>query len=149
MSPSGPCFEVGPKGYFAFTADYSSTQTATTLGALGGFFEKTTVFDRDGRKWRATGIKVPFKKSWWRVLLANTVYNPRVSVTVEWQRPTEYRIEELKQAYSKAVDQDDDILTQFVEAPELKKKIAEAQTFDDLMGVYRWMGTEQPYEEKA
>ena len=149
MSPTGPCFEVGPKGYFAFIPEFSSVQTATTLGAIGGFFEKTTVFDRDGRKWRAAGIKAPFKKSWWSVLLANTVYNPRVSVTVEWRQPSDYRLDQLKEAYSKAVDQDDDILTQFVEASELKKKIAEARTFDSLVEVYRWMETEQPYEEEG
>jgi len=149
MTPAGPCFEVGPKGSFAFVPAFSSTQTATALGAIGGFFEKTTVFDRDGRKWRAAGIKAPFEKSWWRVLLANTIYNPRTTVSIEWQCPSEYRFEELKTAYSKAVDQDDDILTQFVEAPELKRKIAEVQTFDGLVEVYRWMETEQPYEEEA
>jgi hypothetical protein len=148
MSPQGPCFEVGPKGYFSFEPQFASTKVWTALGAFSGFVEKSTVFDRDGRKWQAKGLEAPFKKSWWRVILANTVYNPRVSVTTLWREPKPFDLEELKQAYSKAVDKDDDILTQFVEAAELKKKIAEAQSFDSLIEVYRWMETDHSYEEE-
>lgn len=106
MSPQGPCFEVGPKGYFSFHPQFASTRVGTTLGAFSGFVEKSVVFDRDGRKWQAKGAEAPIKKSWWRVVLANTVYNPRVSVTILWREPKPFDLEELKQAYSKAVDND-------------------------------------------
>jgi len=148
MSPQGSCFEVGPNGYFSFQAQFASAMIWTALGVFSGFVEKNTVFDRDGRKWQAKGAEAPFKKSWWRVLLANSVYNPRVSVTILWHEPKPFDLEELKQAYLKAVDKDDDILTQFVEAAELKKKIAEAQSFDSLIEVYRWMETDHSDEEE-
>ncbi|MEN9401680.1 MAG: hypothetical protein RL091_383, partial [Verrucomicrobiota bacterium] len=64
------------------------------------------------------------------------------------REPKSFDLEELKQAYSKAVDKDDDILTQFVEAAELKKRIAEVQSFDSLIEVYRWMETDHSYEEQ-
>jgi hypothetical protein len=51
-------------------------------GALCGVHEKMVVFDRSGRKWRAKGIEAPFKRTWWRLLLANTVYNPGGMVPV-------------------------------------------------------------------
>lgn len=79
-------------------------------------------------------------------MFANTVYNPRVSVTILWREPKPFDLEELKQAYSKAVD-NDDIIAQFVEAAELKKKIAGAHSFDTLIEVYRWMETDHSYEK--
>jgi len=138
IAPQGPCFEVGPEGYFSFKPQYESTITATTLGALGGFAEKCTIFDRDGRRWAAKRVVSPIQKSWWRILLANTVYNPRVTVTILWHQPASFDLEELKQAYLKAVQQDDDILTQFVAADELEKRITRAQSFDELIEVYKW-----------
>ncbi len=149
MTPEGPCFEVGPNGYFDFSLQYSSTKMWTALGAFSGFVEKSSVFDRDGRKWQTRAVKAPFEKSWWRVLLAHTVYNPRILVTVQWHAPRSYALDELKQAYLSAVDKDDDILTQFVEADELKKKIAAAQSFDSVIEVYRWMQTDHADEKTA
>jgi len=148
MTPTGPCFENSPDGSFSFNPGVSSSEIASTTAILGRFFEKRTLFDRDGNLWRVARVIAPFEKSWWRVLVSQ-VYSPSVPVTLEWQPPSSYPFEELKHAYAKAVDLDDDILTQFVEADELKQKIAEAQNFDDLVAVYDWMQTEQPYEDEA
>jgi len=149
MTPTGPCFLSGPKGYFSFEPSYSSQQTTTLLGAIGGFFDKSTVYDSQGHQWRAKGIESSYRRSWWTVLLANTVYNPRITVTVVWRVPKPYRLEDLKLIYSKAVDKDDDILTQFLEAEELQKRISEAQSFDELVAVYEWMKTDHTDEEAA
>jgi hypothetical protein len=48
--------------------------------------------------------------------------------------------------YSEAVDKDDDILTQFVEAKELKQRIASAKSFQELVEVYNWMKTDHTDE---
>ncbi len=142
MTPTGPCFVVGPRGYFSFEPSYSSRRTATLLGAIGGFFEKSTVYDSQGREWQAKGIESPYRRSWWTVLLANMGYNPRIAVSVLWRESKPYPLEELKIAYTKAVNKDDDILTQFVEADELKGRISQAQSFAELVEVYRWMETD-------
>ncbi len=55
----------------------------------------------------------------------------------------------LSPEFRDAVDKDDDILTQFVEANELKKRIAAAQSFDSLVEVYRWMQTDHADENAA
>jgi len=149
MTPTGPCFVVGPRGYFSFEPSFSSRQTASLLGAIGGFFDKSIVYDADGRQWKAKSIESRYKRTWWTLLLANTVYNPRITVTVLWREPKGYALGELKRAYSKAVDKDDDILTQFVEVEELKKKISEAQSFAALAEVYRWMETDHTTEKRA
>ncbi len=70
-------------------------------------------------------------------MLVNTIYNPKINVTVLWGEPKTYVLEELKTAYIKAVEKDDDILTQFVEAKELKNKISDAQSFGELIEIYQ------------
>ena len=109
------------------------------MGVISGFFEKLTVYDANGRRWKSKGLNSEYRRSWWTVLLAHTVYNPWITITLLWKEPTSYDLDELKRAYAKAVDSDDDILTQFVEAVELQHKISAAQTFADLVAVYQWM----------
>jgi hypothetical protein len=147
MKPAGPCFVVGPKGYFSLSLNYSSQQTGTLLGLLRGFFGKMIVYDANGRLWSAKGVEIPFKRTWWRVLLANTVYNPLVTVNIIWQNPKNYALEDLTKAYLKAVQRDDDILTQFVEADALKNRIAAAKCFSDLVDVYTWAQTGSDSEQ--
>lgn len=48
----------------------------------------------------------------------------------------------LKLAYCKAVDKDDDVLTQFKEAKAIKARISEAKSFAELVEIYQWMETE-------
>ena len=141
MGPTGPCFETGARGYFSFEPNYSSQQKATVAGALDGFFDKSTVYDSSGQKWRPNGIQSSWQRTWWTRLVSN-FYNPIISVTVLWQKPTPYSIDELKLAYCSAVDKDDDILTQFKEAGAIKARISDAKSFLDLVEVYRWMETE-------
>jgi hypothetical protein len=148
MGPIGPCFEVGPDGYFSFHPEFTSTMMWTALGAFSVQVDKYTIFDRDGRRWRTTGAEAQFRKSWWRVLLAHTVYNPRIPVTILWAEPTSFDLSELKQAFLKAVDNDDDIFTQFFEETELKKRISDAHSFDGLIEVYQWMKTEHSHEKE-
>jgi hypothetical protein len=120
---------------------------ATVLGAIDGGFDKNLVYDSSGRKWKSRGIESPYKRTWWRRLLAE-VYNPIITVTVLWGDAKAYALDELKLAYRKAVDQDDDILTQFVEAEELKSRISQTKTFDQLIEVYRWMEADHDSTEK-
>jgi hypothetical protein len=147
MAPTGSCFVTGPKGYFAFEEQFSSIERVTLLDALVGTFDGSTVYDAEGYRWESRGIESPHKKSWWLLLAAITVYNPRISVTLLWSEPKAYSLKELTTHYLKAIDEDDDILTQFVTAEELKKRVSEAQSFESLVRVYWWMETDHYFEE--
>jgi hypothetical protein len=68
---------------------------------------------------------------------------------VHWSEPKPYALEELMRAFSTAVDRDDDILTQFVERDELKKRISATQSFAQLVDVYKWMETDTTFHETA
>lgn len=149
-APSGPCFTAGPSGYFSYELDYSPQQKVTLLGLINGFVAKSTVYDARGQRWQSKGIDGPYRRSWWTVLLANTVYNPSLMVTVVWRAPAAYDVEELKGAYASAVKRDDDILTQFVSRQELQRRIAAAQSFAELVEVYQWASTDQePSDDDA
>jgi hypothetical protein len=63
-------------------------------------------------------------------------------VPFRWQEPKEYSFEELKTIYAKALEMDDDNLTQFVDREELTTMISKAQSFESLVEVYRWMSTD-------
>ena len=116
------------------------------LGVFSGFYDQTVTFDATGQIWRVRELRSRFKKSWWLTPLVHTIFNPWVDVELIWQHPQQFRLEDLKERYLHAVDHDDDNLTQFVNAPELKKKIEAAQSFNDLIYVYRWMQTDHSDE---
>lgn len=117
------------------------------LGQFSGFYAQIVAFDAAGKVWRVKELRSRYRKSWWLMPLVYTVFNPWIDVELLWEEPRAYRLEELKERYLEAVDQDDDILTQFVDAPELKSRIAAARSFDDLVKVYRWMRTDHSDEE--
>jgi len=142
MIPSGKCFVAGPRGYLALEAPFEPMKKMTALGVFSGFYERLQVYDADGKVWRVKEVQSGVKKSWWRVLLANSVYNPSLDIRFVWSEPQAYALDDLKKVYAAAVDLDDDDLTQFVEAAELKAKIVTAGSFDDLVRVYRWMQTD-------
>ena len=133
---------------FDYQPEYSSRQRASLLGVINGFFEKSTVYDSRGQRWQSKDVESPYRRSWWTILLANTVYNPWLSVTVLWRAPSAYELDELKAAYAKAVKQDDDILTQFVSRAELQRRIAAAQSFAALVEVYQWASTDSESSEE-
>ena len=147
MNPTGKCFVSGPRGYFSFEPDFTLDRKMKLLGVFSGFYELSEVFDAAGRAWRVEELQCRYRKSWWLTALVHTVFNPWVDVSFSWREPAEYRIKDLKTAYSNSVDQDDDILTQFVEAAELKSKIAAAESFEDLVRVYEWMKTDHSDEK--
>jgi hypothetical protein len=137
--PTAPCFIVGPRGYISLESTIPEQQRIKLLGALSGFYESSVVYDSRGLRWRSKGVEIPLPRTWWTVLLANTVYNPWITITQHWHEPQPYQLQELKLLYLQAVDQDDDILTQFVEPEDLRQRISAARSFDELVAVYRWM----------
>jgi hypothetical protein len=75
-------------------------------------------------------------------LLAATVCNPSLTVHYEYRSLGNYDLVELKQALLNAIGQDDDILTQFHEADDLKRLIRAAASFDGVAEVLLFAETE-------
>ena len=64
---------------------------------------------------------------------AYTAYNPKIKVTIDWTKITEYKLEDLKKDINKQVDRDDDIITQFEEGGIIKQKIEKCDSFDSIL----------------
>ena len=139
--PTGPCFVFGDRGYLDFE-EHCNVSRARLQWAIGIGRGIYTVYDANGFRWDLKHVKSAYQRRWWLVLLAITVFNPIIPVSLHWHEPTEYSLEELQRAFSNAVDKDDDILTQFAEPQEIKQRISAAQSFAELADVYRWMQTE-------
>lgn len=140
--PKGPCFVIGDRGYLDFDEHFSSVSKATLSWAIGIGRRIYTVYDANGHRWDLEHVKSAYQRRWWLVLLASTVFNPTIPVTFHWREPTEYSLEELRKAFSKAIEEDDDILTQFAEAQEINQRVSSTRSFTELAEVYRWMQTE-------
>ncbi|GAB5471903.1 MAG: hypothetical protein Mars2KO_00020 [Maribacter sp.] len=65
--------------------------------------------------------------------LANTFYNPIVDIKTNWTLMDKYTLEELKKEISDCIDDDDDILTQFIESDDLRKEISDSELFESIV----------------
>jgi hypothetical protein len=140
MSPTGPCFETGPLETFFFESSYSSTQNGTVRVALGTFQMNCTVYDSQGRKWEPRAIECPYKPHWWTRFLAFTgIYNPRTTFTALWRDPKPYELQELKLAFATFAEGERKFVGKVLDVDELKKRITDAQSFDQLVEAHKWM----------
>ena len=72
-----------------------------------------------------------------RKLLAYTVYNPAVKAVVSYDIPRPYGVEELREHLIRAVQADDDILTQWHSEDELLQGLRSAIGYEGLVAVIR------------
>jgi hypothetical protein len=146
MEPSGTCFVSNLKGYFALEEPLNSLQQESLLNAFDRYADNFTIYDEKGLRWKTNGFKKPVQRHSWLLFPFTVLCSPWISVTYIWSEPTEYSLDELKAAYIRAVEMDDDILTQFVGAVELEKRIHHAHSFSELAEVYRWMRTDHSFD---
>jgi len=78
----------------------------------------------------------------WTRLLA-VVRTPKIVVPVLWDRRGKYQVSELRAAFLKAVEQDDDVLTQFVQRDDLVSRLSAAANFKEFMQVWEWLGMDR------
>ena len=136
-SPSGEVLVVADDGYVDLWPAIPEQLTVTAYALVRRGYERWRIYGADGqvRSIQALTPARPFGTV--RKLLAYTVYNPRLETTVTYGQPREYALEELKEALRRAVEQDDDILTQFCESDELRQQISAARTHTELLSVIR------------
>ena len=96
------------------------------------------VYRNDGIKLRPrVNVATLPPRTWWRRLLANTVYNPQMRVAVTYEPAGDYSLAELKDKVLSYLPKDDDILTQFISAEHIRRLLARAESFADVVDVAR------------
>jgi len=119
------------------------TVDASMLGILHEGWKNEQYFLPDGRKMSicpVSGHEVKHRPLW--VFLANTVYNPWKKISVQPIEAGTFTIDELKSSIVKWMEQDDDILTQFLEEHDIKMLLGPVATFDDLVFAVRCINGE-------
>jgi hypothetical protein len=106
---------------------------------LDGPPESESVYDRFGMRWDLAELHSRWKKSWYSALVVRTRLNPLVEVQVSWRKPQSYGLDELKAKYLQALDRVTSGLPRNIDAARLKTRITEAQSFDELVDVHRWV----------
>jgi hypothetical protein len=113
----------------------SSILTKATVWAVLNDNTISVAFDGDGRMWTYELIAENVKDNFLTRLLANTVYNPSIEVQPRWTLKENYELSKLKSVLNGCIDKDDDILTQFVEAENIKQDNIDSKTFEDIYAV--------------
>jgi hypothetical protein len=148
LGPSGRCFVTNSLGYFLLEEPLFSLQGDRLLKAFDRYADDYIIYDEHGFEWKTDGYVTPAPRRHWLLLPFRILFSPWIPVTYVWREPTEYSLDDLKAAYIKAVDMDDDILTQFVDADELIGRIQHARSFASLVEIYRWMFTDHTFEHE-
>ena len=130
--------------------ELAGTVRVTTLEVARRFWEHSRLYGPDGVVWRpvpATPEDVVL--SGLARFLAFTGYNPWRTVPMRYEHTGEYKLPELKRRIWECVERDDDILTQFMEADEIKVALEKATDFERVAALVRRMGEEQDTAEQA
>jgi hypothetical protein len=102
-----------------------------------GYWNNILLFDAAGNKWKVTRVTPNRKIYPIEKIMASICWNPKIKVRLEFDKPKPYPLEALKKEISALVDFDDDILTQFIEANDLKEVIKTADNFEGLVDILK------------
>lgn len=72
--------------------------------------------------------------------LTRIFHKPKIVVPVEWARQAKYDLRDLRAAFLKAVEHDDDVLTQFKEPADVVGRLNATDSFTDFVKVWAWLG---------
>jgi hypothetical protein len=134
--PHYPLLLVDAKGWVGWETGNRKSRFSL-YGALNT--RRWVGFDAGGEKWLVSKDSFRYPDTWWMRLLANTIYNPLFEAELRWASAGQYTIDELREQVCSAVERDDDVLTQFTEAEEIKKAVHDCQSFEEVTARLRKM----------
>jgi hypothetical protein len=97
---------------------------------------RVVLFDDRDCAWQVESI-VPLRQLTFFAKLAFTLRNSKLPVRIQVRPITEAPIETVRELLREAIDADDDILTQEVEADDLKKAVQNVSSFKSLVAALR------------
>ncbi|MBZ0245516.1 MAG: hypothetical protein K8H85_06200 [Cyclobacteriaceae bacterium] len=134
---SGPVYPIilidNSSGYLDIIYDGEDLTNSNVLGLVKGVHKNFIAYDKDGLLWIVDKVDSHYKITGLTKILAHTVYNPQIKVTLNWTKRGEYTLKNLKKDINKQVDSDDDIITQFNEADFIKRKIEKCDSFSEIV----------------
>ena len=134
MAPPFPLIVITGK-HLDIVKEEHLLKQASLLWLSKGTVSETLYFDGFSKLWKSRIKPETFKPTLLKRLLAETFYNPVLQIDRVWTQADTYTIDKLKELIIQCINEDDDILTQFIEADNLKARIQDCQDFFDIIGV--------------
>ena len=110
------------------------TVRTTTLAIASRWWETSLIYGPDGTLWRPCAADARLRLSLLTRLLAYTLYNPVRDVPMTYRTAGTYTLDDLKRRIAECVDNDDDVLTQFMEAAQIQDGLRRAKDFSTSSG---------------
>jgi len=130
-----PTLLIADDGWVQEFANKDELSTLTRA-ALRKYAERRVVlFDSSDQAWQVERIEPQQPESALNKLIS-TISNGKVAVRTT-VKAIEKSLQAAKEALTTAVDADDDILTQFTNAPELKTAINKAESYETLVNALK------------
>ena len=105
-----------------------------TLNGLVKFDSNDCLYyDQLGIEWKSEIVSSNQKITFLSKLLAKSLYNPLVAIKRSWIQNGNCTLQDLVKKINYCIDNDDDVLTQFVDADNLKSKVDMCEDFDSLV----------------
>ena len=135
---------IGDDGWVDVWGDLRTEHTGTALAFHRGFWAALTLYHRSGTQYAVAEVVPDRPRGAFSHLLASSVYNPWIGVRLVYRAAGTYSLDDLRSALTRAIEIDDDVLTQFHEEEELLAMVSAASSFDDLVDVVLTTRRESP-----
>jgi len=135
MKPIFPVILVGDKFYAdIITKEEELSKTVASALIDLSSYAGDIFYDSNFETWTHVQTSDKFKHNFLTIYLAKKmIYNPVIDVKIAWTKKGTYELDELKKLLQKCIDEDDEFITQFEGANDLKEKIKQSSTFQQLI----------------
>lgn len=97
-------------------------------------------YDSSNNVWQIQEIVPQKPATFFKLLLAHTIYNPTVEVSIRLVEHEKMNSTDIISAIGNAIDNGNGLLTQFAEAGEIKESIRGKTTFKEIVSVLKERG---------
>ena len=132
---------ISPQGGLLAWEALKKNLRTTARGYHQQWWQGVVFYHRNGRKYQVDRVTPDRQLGTLSKLLAATVYNPWLETGLEYEDTGSYVIADLCAAVRKAIEMDDDVLTQFHDETELIAVLGNVGNFDEILDLLRFMET--------
>jgi hypothetical protein len=136
-SLEGEYLVVSDKGYVDLWSIAPERLTLTAYAIVRRGYARWRLYGPDGRMRRVDSVAPQRRRGLLQQVLAYTMHNPRVDAAVTYAPAEAFVLDDLKEALTRAIEADDDVLSQFVEPAELLRQVRSAGSYGEILTVVR------------
>ncbi len=135
-----PILLIADDGWVEYVKDGAQIAKWTRSAVMKYENRRIIVLEAGDRAWRVVRITTdpPIKKL--SRFLAYTIHNPKVPITIEVEPIVLSPIDAAREALDRAIEADDDVLTQQVSAEELRNAVRKAGSFQEVVTALKRAG---------